>query len=223
LLKELPLEDALLNGYSFPVALVMEVTKQGIVLSKMRYLKAVGEAVNQTIRCASIEMYAHMGHFIDPHFNKEQAGPVGIDLLYSFHIEKGIFNETIEEIKRGRARINYNNPQTRDVAKTLMDKIKNHNKIIFKRLSSHEQGLILEPYVSVLMQKLGEGKRTILQNVELSDREGSLRCHSGGDTVIYRPAKSPTMEVDILLICDLRTLPSIMGDLEEFGFKHEGI
>ena len=52
--KELSLESSLLSGFEFPVALVVEVTKQGIVLSKQRYLKALGDVVNQTIRCASI-------------------------------------------------------------------------------------------------------------------------------------------------------------------------
>ena len=54
MLKEDPLEETLLNGFEFPVAVVVEVTKQGIVLSKMRYLKAVGDVINQTVRCASI-------------------------------------------------------------------------------------------------------------------------------------------------------------------------
>lgn len=223
MIKELPLEYTLLDGYDFPVTLVVEVTKQGIVLSKMRYLKAVGETVNQTIRCASIEMYAHMGNFVDPHFSHQQAGPVGIDLLYSFRIDKGVLNETVEEIKRGKAMINFNNPQTREMAKSLMDKVHNHRRINFKRLSSHEQGLILEPYAYYLLKKVGQGKRTVLQNVELSDREGSLKCKMGDDTVFYRPATSPTMEVDILLITDLKTLPSILSDLEKYGFKHEGL
>ena len=223
MIKEFPLEDTLLNGYHFPVTLVVEVTKQGIVLSKMRYLKAVGETVNQTIRCASIEMYVHMGHFIDPHFNDKQAGPVGIDLLYSFKIDKSVLNETVEDIKRGRAMINFNNPQTLEMARSLMDKIMNHKKINFNRLSSHEQGLILEPYTSHLLRKAGHGRRTVLQNVELSDREGSLKCRIGNDTVFYRPATSPTMEVDILLITELSTLPSILSDLEKYGFKHEGL
>lgn len=223
MLKECSLEEALLDGYQFPIALVVEVTKQGIVLSKMRYLKAIGDVVNETIRCASIEMYAHMGHYLDPHFDQEQAGPVGIDLLYSFSVDKGLFYETIDEIKRGRAEINFNNPQTRNAAISLMEKIKNHDRIFFKRLTSSEQGLILEPYVFHLMKKAGHGRRTVLQNVELSDREGSLKCHVGKDTIIYRPASAPTMEVDILLITDFKTLPSILQDLEKYGFKHEGI
>ena len=35
--KEMPLEESLLSGFEFPVALVVEVTKQGVVLSKQRY------------------------------------------------------------------------------------------------------------------------------------------------------------------------------------------
>lgn len=221
MLKEYPLEDALLNGFEFPVAMVVEVTKQGIVLSKMRYLKAVGDVINQTIRCAAIAMYAHMGHFVDPHLQEENIGPVGIDLIYNFQIDKGLFNETIEAIKRGKARINHNNPQTRDMAKLLMEKIHNKERIIFKRLTAQEQGLILEPYVFYLFGRVGEGKRNVLQNVELIDREGLLKVNDGRDIIRYKPAPAPTMELDILMFTDLKYLPSILKGLEEHGFRHE--
>ncbi len=221
MLKEYPLENTLLDGFEFPVALVVEVTKQGILLSKMRYLKAVGDVINQTVRCASIAMYAHMSNYVDPHLKEENIGPVGIDLLYNFRIDKGLFNETVEAIKRGRARINFSNPQTRDVARSLMEKIKNKEKINFKRLMAQEQGLILEPYVYYLFCKVGEGKRNVLQNVELIDREGLLKCQSGKDTIRYRPAPAPTMELDVLMFTDMRTLPSILKGLEEHGFRHE--
>ncbi len=221
MLKEYPLEDALLNGFEFPVAVVVEVTKQGIVLSKMRYLKAVGDVINQTIRCASIAMYAHMGRFVDPHLQKENIGPVGIDLLYNFQIDKGLFNETVEAIKRGKATINHHNPQTRDLAKGLMDKIHDKQRINFKRLSAQEQGLILEPYVYYLCTRVGEGKRNVLQNVELIDREGMLKCQVGIDTIRYKPAPAPTMELDVLMFTDLKNLYSILKGLEAHGFRHE--
>ncbi|MBN1390231.1 MAG: hypothetical protein JXA22_06280 [Candidatus Thermoplasmatota archaeon] len=221
MLKEYPLEDALLNGFEFPVAMVVEVTKQGIVLSKMRYLKAVGDVINQTIRCAAIAMYAHMGRFVDPHLKEESIGPVGVDLLYNFQVDKGLFNETIETIKRGRAKINHNNPQTRDIAKSLMEKIHNKQRLVFKRLTAQEQGLILEPYVFHLFEKVGEGKRNVLQNVELIDREGLLKVNDGIDIIRYKPAPAPTMELDILLFTDLKYLTSILKGLEEHGFHHE--
>jgi hypothetical protein len=221
MLKEYPLEDTLLNGFEFPVAVVVEVTKQGIVLSKMRYLKAVGDVINQTIRCAAVAMYAHMGLMIDPHLKNHNIGPVGIDLIYNFQIDKAMFNETIEALKRGRAKINSNNPQTRDMARSLMDKIYNKERINFKRLTAQEQGLILEPYVSYLCNKVGEGKRNVLQNVELIDREGLLKCQVGQDIVRYKPAPAPTMELDVLVFTDLKTLPSILKGLEQHGFRHE--
>ena len=219
--KEYPLEDALLNGFEFPAALVVEVTKQGIVLSKMRYLKAVGDVINQTVRCPSITMYAHVARFIDPHLREESVGPVGIDLLYNFQVDKNILNETVEALKRGRARLNFNNPQTRDIARTLMDKILNKEKLNFKRLTAQEQGLILEPYVFYLFGRAGEGKRSVLQNVELIDREGILRCQIGTETVRYRPAPAPRMELDILLFTEMRNIPSILKGLEAHGFVHE--
>lgn len=221
MLKEYPLEETLLNGFEFPVAVMVEVTKQGVVLSKMRYLKAVGDVINQTIRCASIAMYAHMGHFIDPHLQEQNIGPVGIDLVYNFSVDKMIFNETVESIKRGRARINHNNPQTRDIAMALMEKIRAKERINFKRLTAQEQGLILEPYTYHLFEKVGSGRRHVLQNVELIDREGLLKCHIGKDVIRYKPAPAPTMELDILMFTDLTNLPSILRGLEGHGYRHE--
>ena len=221
MLKEYPLEDTLLNGFEFPVAVVVEVTKQGIVLSKMRYLKAVGDIINQTIRCPMITMYAHMGMFRDPHLSSDMISPMGVDLLYLFQIDKQYFNETIETIKRGRATLNFHNPQTRDMARGLMEKIMKKERINFRRLSAQEQGLILEPYIYYLFQRVGEGKRNVLQNVELLEREGILKCEVGNDTLRYRPAPAPTMELDILMFTDLKYLPSILRGLESHGFKHE--
>lgn len=219
--KELSLESSLLSGYEFPVALVVEVTKQGIVLSKQRYLKALGDVVNQTIRCASIEMYAHTGSFLDPHLRFGSDGPVGVDLLYNFRVEKHYFFETVEAIKDGKLRINMNNPQTVDVARVLMEKIMRRESLSYKRLRSHEQGLILEPYMTHMLQKAGKGKRTVLQNVELLDREGVLRCLVDGETIEYKPTPAPVMEVDILMITEIATLPNILKDLENHGFRHE--
>ncbi|MEA3559868.1 MAG: hypothetical protein U9R75_11500 [Candidatus Thermoplasmatota archaeon] len=221
MLKEYPLEETLLEGFEFPVAVVVEVTKQGIVLSKMRYLKAVGDVINQTIRCASIAMYAHVSPFVDPHLQDRKIGPVGIDLVYNFKVDKGAFNETVESIKRGRATINHNNPQTRDMALALIDKINKKERINYKRLSAQEQGLILEPYVYHLFCKAGSGRRQVLQNVELIDREGLLKCQVKHDVIRYKPAPAPTMELDILMFTDLQTLPSILKGLEEHGFRRE--
>jgi hypothetical protein len=221
MLKEYPLEETLLNGFEFPVAMVVEVTKQGIVLSKMRYLKAVGDVINQTIRCPMITMYTHMGTFRDPHLQSEMISPMGVDLIYLFQIDKQYFNETIEAIKRGKATLNFHNPQTRDMARGLMEKIMRKERINFRRLSAQEQGLILEPYVFYLFQRVGEGKRNVLQNVELLEREGILKCEMGNDTHRYRPAPAPTMELDILVFTDLKYLPSILRGLESRGFKHE--
>lgn len=221
MLKEYPLEETLLDGFEYPVAVMVEVTKQGIVLSKMRYLKAVGDVINQTIRCASIAMYAHVSHFVDPHLQDQKIGPVGIDLVYNFQVDKGMFNETIESVKRGRATINHNNPQTRDMAIALMDKIRTKDRINFKRLTAQEQGLVLEPYVFHLFNKVGEGRRQVLQNIELIDREGLLKCQVKNDVIRYKPAPAPTMELDILMFTDLQTLPSILKGLEKFGFRRE--
>ncbi|MFO8051596.1 MAG: hypothetical protein R6V01_07860 [Thermoplasmatota archaeon] len=221
MLKEYPLEETLLEGFEFPVAVMVEVTKQGIVLSKMRYLKAVGDVINQTIRCASIAMYAHVSHFVDPHLQDQRIGPVGIDLVYNFQVDKGIFNETIESVKRGKATINHNNPQTRDMAMALMDKIRTKERINFKRLTAQEQGLVLEPYVYHLFCKVGSGRRQVLQNIELIDREGLLKCQVKKDVIRYKPAPAPTMELDILMFTDLQTVPSILMGLEQHGFKRE--
>lgn len=221
MLKEYPLEDTLLNGFEFPVALVIEVTKQGVVLSKMRYLKAVGDVINQTIRCPMITMYTHMGTFRDPHLSSEMISPMGVDLIYLFQIDKQYFNETIETIKRGRATLNFHNPQTKDMARGLMEKIMKKERINFRRLSAQEQGLILEPYIYYLLQRVGEGKRNVLQNVELLEREGVLKCEIGNDSLRYRPGPAPTMELDILMFTDLKYLPSILRGLESHGFKHE--
>jgi len=223
MITEYQLEEALLNGFEFPVALVIEVTKQGIVLSKMRYLKAVGDVVNETIRCSSIEMYCHMGKFVDPHLNGERTGPIGIDLLYLFDLDKASFNEAIDSIRRGKAHINLNNPQTRDIAKGLVEKIRTRDRINFNRLTAQEQGLILEPYVYYLLTRVGEGKRKVFQNVELVERGGMLKCHIGDDVVKFRPAPAPTMELDILVITDMRTLHSMLKDLERFSFRKESL
>ena len=39
----LSLDDNLLKGFEYPVCLVVEVTKQGVLLSKLRYLKSLGQ------------------------------------------------------------------------------------------------------------------------------------------------------------------------------------
>ena len=223
MLREMSLEEALLDGFEFPVALVVEVTKQGVVLSKMRYLKALGDMVNQTIRCASIEMYAHTGSFIDPHLKNGLIGPIGIDLIYSFRVDKQLFNEAMNDIRNDRGSINMHNPQTRDMAKVLLEKIRARERINFRRLTSQEQGLILEPYTTHLLMKAGKGRRHVLQNVELLDREGVLKYQTGDTTIRYRPAPAPTMEVDVLMITELESLPTILKGLERYGFIHQKV
>jgi len=219
--KEMPLEESLLSGFEFPVALVVEVTKQGVVLSKQRYLRAVGDVVNQTIRCASIEMYAHTGQFVDPHLRLGLGGPVGVDLLYNFKVDKHLLNQTVQNIKQDKLRINFNNPQTGEMARALMEKIRNKERINYRRLSSQEQGLILEPYVSYILSRAGRGRRKVFQNVELLNREGIIRCHEGNDIHQYNPIPAPVMEVDVLMITELAALNSILTDLVNYGFIHE--
>jgi hypothetical protein len=138
-------------------------------------------------------------------------------------LDKGLFNESVDAIRKGKARINSNNPHTRDMVSLLYEKIRTRDRINFNRLTAQEQGLILEPYVFHLLEKAGEGRRKIFQNVELVERGGLLKCHVGEDIVKYRPAAAPTMELDILLITDMPTLHSILKGLEGMGFKKEGL
>jgi len=44
----------------------------------------------------------------------------------------------METIKRGRAKLNFNNPQTRDMAQGLMEKILRKDRVNFKRLTAQE-------------------------------------------------------------------------------------
>ena len=108
------------------------------------------------------------------------------------------------------------------MANLLMEKIIKKERIIYKRLTAQEQGLILEPYMNYLLTHAGEGKRTVLQNIELVEREGVLKCQVDQDIIRYRPAHGPTMELDILVVTDQRYLTSIFKGLERFGFVHEG-
>ena len=50
-----------------------------------------------------------------------------------------------------------------------------------------------------------------------------LKCHVGDDIVKFRPAPAPTMELDILLVTDMRTLHSILKDLDKMNFKKESL
>lgn len=223
MITEYQLEEALLNGFEFPVALVVEVTKQGIVLSKMRYLKAVGDVVNETVRCPSMVMYCHMGRFVDPHLIGESTGPMGVDLLYLMELDKGLFNESVDAIRRGRIGINKGNPRTQNIAALLIEKINTRDRVNFNRLTAQEQGLILEPYVRYLLERAGSGKRKVFQNVELVERGGLIKCHSGDDIIRFRPTPAPMMELDILLVTDIKTLYSILKGLESMGFKKEAL
>ncbi|MDG6224482.1 MAG: hypothetical protein QCI82_03110 [Candidatus Thermoplasmatota archaeon] len=221
MITEYQLEEALLNGFEYPVALVVEVTKQGIVLSKMRYLKAVGDVVNETVRCPSMVMYCHMGKFIDPHLIGQRTGPMGIDLLYLMELNKGLFNESVDAIRRGRSMVNTNNPSTKNIASALLEKINTRDRINFNRLTAQEQGLILEPYVHYLLKRAGSGKRKLFQNVELVERGGLIKCRSGDEIIRFRPTPAPMMELDILLVTNMNTMSSILKDLEMMGFKKE--
>ena len=215
--RHLSLDETLLKGFEFPVCLVVEVTKQGVLLSKLRYLKSLGLVVNETIRCPSIEVYMHMGKFVDPFLFKGGARPIGIDWIFSFELDKQLFGETLELLRRGKAKINQNNPLITHLVKPLLRKI-DAGKVNFRKLEAVEKGLILEPYCSLAFQKACGGKAVILQNVELVDREAAIRVRGPNYDDIYSSNPGPVMEIDILIITEISDVHNILQDLGKYGF-----
>ncbi|MCK4717330.1 MAG: hypothetical protein KAT70_01580 [Thermoplasmata archaeon] len=213
------LEDTLLGDYEYPIALTVEVTKQGVTLSKLRYLKTVGQMINETIRCPSIEVYCHVNHRMDPHIEKGHGRPMGIDWILQFKPNHTIFRDTISALREGTMSLNLGNPMTQNIAKKLMEKIHSRSSVSYKRLNSFEQGLVLEPYCRLAFERAGEGRRTVLQNVEIVDRESSLMTRNGRESTVYHPTPSPTMEIDLLVITEIETVHSILTGLKELSFN----
>jgi len=216
---ERSLERSLLNGFEYPVAFVVEVTRQGVMLSKLRYLRALGQLIGDTVQCPNIEVYMHMGNYLDSHLETSGARPPGVHLFYQFSVDKGLFKELLEQISTGKAKISTNNPQTQKLAQGLIRDIQKGKLHNFKKLNPHEQGLILEPYCSMVMEKVGVGKRVILQNVEITDRENTLRIRDTKDETLYYPIALPSMEIDILMIIELENAYSVLKGLERVGFN----
>ncbi|GEM_PF-2141412 len=219
--RELPLERGLLEKYEYPVALAVEVTKKGVTLSKLRYLKTVGQAINETLRCPSIEVYCHVSPSVDPHMEKGHGRPMGIDWIFRFDVRKDLFREVVRDIRKGRRRINTNNPNTREMARHLIQKIETRKNPSYKMLNPYEQGLVLEPYCEMIFERAGRGPRDVFQNVEVVNRESALLVRDPEPTIYY-PKPSPTMEIDLLVITDVSTLPSILMDLKNYGFERDG-
>jgi len=217
----LSLDDALLDGFEYPVALVVEVTKKGVVLSKLRYLKALGQVVNETIRCPSIEVYVHVDKYRDSFLEDRGGRPIGIDWVFQFDIDGRLFSETTQLMRSNGLSVNFNNPQTEQMARRLMDKLDRRGTLSFRKLDALEQGLILEPYCNLVFQRAGQGKRVVLQNVEIINTEPSLRVRGPGQDVIYAPEPAPHMEIDLLVLTEIENVRSILDGMRDFGFEHD--
>ncbi|MBA3046607.1 MAG: hypothetical protein KKH41_00695 [Candidatus Thermoplasmatota archaeon] len=215
--RYMSLDETLLKDFEYPVCLVVEVTKQGVLLSKLRYLKTLGQVVNETIRCPVIEVYMHMGKFVDPFLFKGGARPIGIDWIFGFELDKSLFKETMAALRSGKAQINRTNPMIENFIPPLMKKIES-GKLNFKRLEAVEKGLLLEPYCKLAFQKAGKGKIKILQNAELIDREASIRVRGPGYEDIYNSEPGPVMEIDILVLTEISDVHDLLDSLGQFGF-----
>lgn len=213
----LSIDDNLLEGFEYPVCLVVEVTKQGVLLSKLRYLKSLGQEINETIRCPVIEVYMHMGTHVDSYLKNGGARPTGIDWIFIFELDRTLFRETMKALKAKKVNFNMNNPMTTKSAANLMEKIKK-GKTSFKKLEPVEKGLILEPYCNLAFQKAGEGKRIILQNVMIIDREAAIRVSGPGYDDVYTSESGPAMEADILVITEISNVHNILDGLRQYGF-----
>jgi len=214
------LDDTLLKGFEYPVALVVEVTKKGVILSKLRYLKALGQAVNETIRCPSIEVYAHMDDYRDSYLEQRGGRPIGIDWVFRFGLDGRLFNETLSLLRKGELSLNINNPQIYNIGKRLAERLERKGGLNFRRLDPVEQGMVLEPYCNLVFQRAGEGRRIVLQNVEVMNTEPSLRTRARGIDMIYTPEPAPHMEIDLLVITEISTVRSILDGLRGMGFAH---
>ena len=220
-MRHASVEKELLSRFEYPVALTVEVTSKGVLLSKLRYLKTVGLTINETIRCPSIEVYCHVSPNMDPRLMKGRGRPMGIDWIFCFQPERQMLKETFKNIRERKVSLNYRNPLTRDIVDKLLEKIEKNSNISYKRLSPYEQGIILEPYCRTVFEKAGSGDRIVLQNVEIVDRESNLLVHMDDDTVLYRPKPGPVMEIDLLVLTDFSYLSSIVEGLEKQGFLRD--
>ena len=215
----LSLDDNLLKGFEYPVCLVVEVTKQGVLLSKLRYLKSLGQEINETIRCPVIEVYMHMGTFVDSYLKSGGARPIGIDWIFSFELDKQLFKETVNALKTKKANFNMNNPMTTKFVANLNSRI-GQGYINFKKLGAVEKGLILEPYCNLAFQKAGKGKRVVLQNVMIIEREAAIRVSGPGYDDVYTSEPGPAMEIDILIITEISNVHNILDGLKQYGFYY---
>ena len=213
----LSLDGNLLKGFEYPVCLVVEVTKQGVLLSKLRYLKGLGQEINETIRCPVIEVYMHMGKFVDSYLKNGGARPIGIDWIFSFDIDKGLFKETVNALNSGKAKLNTNNPMTVDFVRNLEKKL-HRSDVNFKKLEPVEKGLILEPYCNLAFQKAGDGKKIILQNAQIIEREAAIRVNGPGYDDVYTSTPGPSMEIDILIITEISNVHDLLEGLQQYGF-----
>ena len=217
--KHLSLEEHLLSGFEYPIVLIIEVTKKGVILSKLRYLKALGQFVNEMIRCPCIEVYCHMDRYEDPYIAKGTR-PTGIDWIFTFNMDRRLYKDTLRAIRTKDAKININNPHTAPFAKKLQQDILSGN-ISFKRLDASTQGLLLEPYCYLAFCRSGQGKRIVLQNVEIINREPSLRVRGPEFDALYSPNPAPLLEVDIMVIIEIADVYSLLTGLKDFGFSHD--
>jgi len=215
------LDDALLGGFEYPVVLVVEVTKKGVVLSKLRYLKALGQLVNETMRCPSIEVYVHVDRYEDPFLQSRGGRPIGIDWIFQFEVNPGLFSEAMNYVRKGDLRLNVGNPQTAQIASRLLERLDRRGNLNFRKLDGVEKGLLLEPYCNLAFQRAGQGKRVILQNVEIMNTEPTLRIRQRGMDVIYAPEPAPHMEIDLLVITEISNVRSVLDGLAAMGFRHD--
>jgi hypothetical protein len=215
--RYMSLDETLLKDFEYPVCLVVEVTKQGVLLSKLRYLKTLGQVVNETIRCPVIEVYMHMGRFVDPFLFKGGARPIGIDWIFSFELDKSLFKETLTALRTGKAQMNPNNPMTAHLITPMMKKI-DAGTLNFRKMEATEKGLILEPYCKLAFQKAVKGRCKIFQNAELIDREAAIRVRGPGYEDIYNSEPGPVMEMDILVILEISEVHDVLDGLRQLGF-----
>ena len=216
------LDETLLKGFEYPVSLVVEVTKQGVSLSKLRYLKNLGQVVNETIRSPVIEVYMHMGNFIDPYLVGGKGRPIGIDWIFKFDLDKELYRETINNLQNNAAKLNIHNPKVSQIATYLMKKIMK-GKTNFKRFDDIEKGLVVEPYCNLAFQKAGAERKVVLQNVQIMESEASIRVMNNDYEDIYISNPGPQMEIDLLVITEISNVHSILGDLERMGFRHTSV
>ncbi len=229
--RTISIEGELLGSFDDPIALSIEVTKQGVVLSKLRYLKALGSFINETINCPNIELYLHTGNFIDTHIEKGGGRPAGIDYIYKFKMRKRILRQVVGEVYNGKLQINSSNPNITDKVENVHQMIDRHfnpekyhngkrSIMNVKKLTGVEEGILLEPYCAHICNTImQERHHLLLQNVQLL-RQNYMRAapNNGGKYVDYVPRQPPTMEIDILLIIEIKDLSLFLEGLSEYGY-----